>query len=156
MCWSHGQSCVFLIRNGESNPTYLLEWSNGPRVVLRRKPPGNLLRGAHRVCSCLRLCFVSLVPPPFWACLHLSLVRVCPCHVHYAHYVLMSVNTAVWPALVRIHTVDTTCMYTYVTVLLYRLTESTKWCLLCTLLDFQCRNQFITATALMSLGLSFT
>ena len=49
-------TCMSLFRHGESNPTYLLEWNNGPSVVLRRKPPGKLLRGAHRVCSLALLC----------------------------------------------------------------------------------------------------
>lgn len=35
-------------RGGQSNPTYLLEASSG-RYVLRRKPPGKLLKSAHAV-----------------------------------------------------------------------------------------------------------
>jgi aminoglycoside phosphotransferase (APT) family kinase protein len=33
---------------GQSNPTFLIE-TNGPRLVLRRKPPGQLLKSAHAV-----------------------------------------------------------------------------------------------------------
>ncbi len=35
-------------KDGQSNPTYLLE-SGGQNVVLRKKPPGELLPGAHRI-----------------------------------------------------------------------------------------------------------
>ena len=34
--------------HGQSNPTYLLSL-NGLKVVMRKKPPGKLLRGAHAV-----------------------------------------------------------------------------------------------------------
>ena len=34
---------------GQSNPTYFIEDSEGKRWVLRKKPPGKLLRGAHQV-----------------------------------------------------------------------------------------------------------
>ena len=36
-------------RYGESNPTYHLRSSRGQEYVLRRRPPGKLLPGAHRV-----------------------------------------------------------------------------------------------------------
>lgn len=50
---SHGNSfCgplkVTQFRGGQSNPTYLLEAQSG-RYVLRRKPPGKLLKSAHAV-----------------------------------------------------------------------------------------------------------
>lgn len=35
--------------NGQSNPTYLLQPTSGQEFVLRRRPPGKLLPGAHRV-----------------------------------------------------------------------------------------------------------
>ncbi len=36
-------------RGGQSNPTYLLTDADGRRLVLRRKPPGRLLKSAHAV-----------------------------------------------------------------------------------------------------------
>ena len=44
----HGPLQVRQFRGGQSNPTYLLEAPSG-RYVLRRKPPGKLLRSAHAV-----------------------------------------------------------------------------------------------------------
>ena len=35
--------------HGQSNPTYHLATSAGQEYVLRRRPPGQLLPGAHRV-----------------------------------------------------------------------------------------------------------
>ncbi len=43
-----GPLAVRQFTHGQSNPTYLLE-TPGKRYVLRRKPPGKLLRGAHAV-----------------------------------------------------------------------------------------------------------
>jgi aminoglycoside phosphotransferase (APT) family kinase protein len=43
-----GPLAVRQFRGGQSNPTYLLESSSG-KYVLRRKPPGKLLRSAHAV-----------------------------------------------------------------------------------------------------------
>ena len=43
-----GRLTVKQFRGGQSNPTYLLESSSG-RYVLRRKPPGKLLKSAHAV-----------------------------------------------------------------------------------------------------------
>ena len=34
---------------GQSNPTYLLTLADGIRLVLRKQPPGKILRGAHQV-----------------------------------------------------------------------------------------------------------
>ena len=34
---------------GQSNPTYFIEDSSGARWVLRKQPPGKLLKGAHAV-----------------------------------------------------------------------------------------------------------
>ncbi len=54
-----GPLTVEQFRGGQSNPTYLLD-TPSRRYVLRRKPPGLLLKGAHaiereaRVLSCLR------------------------------------------------------------------------------------------------------
>jgi aminoglycoside phosphotransferase (APT) family kinase protein len=44
----HGPLSVRQFRGGQSNPTYLLEAGSG-RYVLRRKPPGKLLKSAHAV-----------------------------------------------------------------------------------------------------------
>ena len=35
--------------HGQSNPTYMLTPGKGNRLVLRKQPPGKLLRGAHDV-----------------------------------------------------------------------------------------------------------
>jgi aminoglycoside phosphotransferase (APT) family kinase protein len=43
-----GEVAVRKFKGGQSNPTYLLETSEG-RYVLRRKPPGKLLGSAHAV-----------------------------------------------------------------------------------------------------------
>ncbi|GAB4124084.1 MAG: phosphotransferase [Rhodothalassiaceae bacterium] len=40
---------VAQFRGGQSNPTYLLTDGSGRRYVLRRKPPGKLLKSAHAV-----------------------------------------------------------------------------------------------------------
>lgn len=40
---------VSQFKGGQSNPTYKLEAANGRAYVLRRKPPGKLLPGAHAV-----------------------------------------------------------------------------------------------------------
>ena len=34
---------------GQSNPSYFIQDANGDRWVLRKQPPGVLLRGAHQV-----------------------------------------------------------------------------------------------------------
>ena len=44
----HGPLTVRQFRGGQSNPTYLLEASSG-NYVMRRKPPGRLLKSAHAV-----------------------------------------------------------------------------------------------------------
>ena len=50
---------------GQSNPTFLLSWPNR-RFVLRKKPPGVLLKSAHqvereyRVMKALRRCLAGL------------------------------------------------------------------------------------------------
>ena len=44
----HGPLQVQQFKGGQSNPTYLLQGDSG-RYVLRRKPPGNLLKSAHAV-----------------------------------------------------------------------------------------------------------
>jgi aminoglycoside phosphotransferase (APT) family kinase protein len=35
--------------HGQSNPTYYVGTDGGERLVLRKKPPGKLLKGAHMV-----------------------------------------------------------------------------------------------------------
>ncbi len=44
----HGPLSVRQFRGGQSNPTYLLESASG-KYVMRRKPPGRLLKSAHAV-----------------------------------------------------------------------------------------------------------
>ena len=44
----HGPLSVRQFRGGQSNPTYLLESPSG-QYVMRRKPPGKLLKSAHAV-----------------------------------------------------------------------------------------------------------
>ena len=44
----HGPLSVRQFRGGQSNPTYLLESPSG-KYVMRRKPPGKLLKSAHAV-----------------------------------------------------------------------------------------------------------
>src|ERR1700753_2208628 len=43
-----GPLSVRQFKGGQSNPTYLLS-TPGAKYVLRRKPPGQLLKGAHAV-----------------------------------------------------------------------------------------------------------
>lgn len=43
-----GELTVAQFKGGQSNPTYLLE-AGGKRYVMRRKPPGTLLKSAHAV-----------------------------------------------------------------------------------------------------------
>ena len=43
-----GPSTVEKFPTGQSNPTYLIEAAGG-RYVLRRKPPGKLLKSAHMI-----------------------------------------------------------------------------------------------------------
>jgi acyl-CoA dehydrogenase len=40
---------IHQFKHGQSNPTYLLTWDNGEKMVLRKQPPGPLLKGAHNV-----------------------------------------------------------------------------------------------------------
>jgi aminoglycoside phosphotransferase (APT) family kinase protein len=44
----HGSSAAKKFPTGQSNPTYLIEAASG-RYVLRRKPPGKLLKSAHLI-----------------------------------------------------------------------------------------------------------
>ncbi len=44
----HGPLTVHQFKGGQSNPTYLLESPSG-KYVMRRKPPGKLLKSAHAV-----------------------------------------------------------------------------------------------------------
>ncbi len=53
-------------QGGQSNPTFLLTFE-GRRLVLRKKPPGDLLRGAHQVereFTVMRALYSSPVPVP--------------------------------------------------------------------------------------------
>jgi aminoglycoside phosphotransferase (APT) family kinase protein len=68
----HGPLTVLQFRGGQSNPTYLLESPSG-KYVMRRKPPGKLLKSAHavdrefRVISALYAADFP-VPRPFVLC----------------------------------------------------------------------------------------
>jgi aminoglycoside phosphotransferase (APT) family kinase protein len=44
-----GPLTVSQFKGGQSNPTYRLDTPSGRAFVLRRKPPGKLLPGAHAV-----------------------------------------------------------------------------------------------------------
>jgi aminoglycoside phosphotransferase (APT) family kinase protein len=73
-----GPLTVRQFRGGQSNPTYLLETGAG-RYVLRRKPPGQLLKSAHavdrefRVISMLHAADFP-VPRPFALCADESVI----------------------------------------------------------------------------------
>jgi aminoglycoside phosphotransferase (APT) family kinase protein len=41
--------CVWQFTGGQSNPTFLLETSDGDEYVLRKQPPGDLLSSAHAI-----------------------------------------------------------------------------------------------------------
>lgn len=67
-----GPLAVRQFRGGQSNPTYLLEAGSG-RYVLRRKPPGRLLKSAHAVDREFRIISVLYsagfpVPEPLALC----------------------------------------------------------------------------------------
>ncbi|KAA0168134.1 hypothetical protein FNF31_00632 [Cafeteria roenbergensis] len=52
--------------HGQSNPTYVVTPARGHKVVLRKQPPGSLLRGAHdvlRECKIMK-CLHGIVPVP--------------------------------------------------------------------------------------------
>lgn len=55
-----GWQYMFFFSSGQSNPTFCLS-KNGKKFVLRKKPPGKLLRGAHQVCVVHTLYFCSLI-----------------------------------------------------------------------------------------------
>ncbi|MFQ5346793.1 MAG: phosphotransferase [Rhodothalassiaceae bacterium] len=65
---------VSQFRGGQSNPTYLLADAAGQRFVLRRKPPGKLLKSAHaiereyRVIAALHAEGLVPVPRPHLLC----------------------------------------------------------------------------------------
>ena len=46
-----GSGCIKVsqFQHGQSNPTYLIQTDTGKKFVLRKKPPGKLLPGAHAV-----------------------------------------------------------------------------------------------------------
>ena len=44
-----GPLVVLQFKGGQSNPTYRLDTASGRSFVMRRKPPGKLLPGAHAV-----------------------------------------------------------------------------------------------------------
>jgi len=44
-----GELTVRKFGYGQSNPTYMLQTSAGQRYVLRKRPPGKIIRGAHAV-----------------------------------------------------------------------------------------------------------
>ncbi len=47
--WSESALRLRQFSHGQSNPTYTLETANGEPMVLRKQPPGKILRGAHAV-----------------------------------------------------------------------------------------------------------
>lgn len=47
--WSESALRLRQFSHGQSNPTYTLETANGETLVLRKQPPGKILRGAHAV-----------------------------------------------------------------------------------------------------------
>ena len=55
-----GWQYMFFFSSGQSNPTFCLS-KNGKKFVLRKKPPGKLLRGAHQVCLVHTLYPCSLI-----------------------------------------------------------------------------------------------
>ena len=55
-----GWQYMFFFSSGQSNPTFCLS-KNGKKFVLRKKPPGKLLRGAHQVCLDRTLYLCSLI-----------------------------------------------------------------------------------------------
>jgi len=83
-CGSWGElrvKCQF--NAGQSNPTYLLQSARGDRAVLRRKPDGDLLPGAHDVAREHRVLLAlqgSAVPVPTtradWLCSDPSVLGV--------------------------------------------------------------------------------
>lgn len=46
--------------NGQSNPTFYLKDSKGNEFVLRKKPPGKLLKSAHMVFIYVYLCLLFI------------------------------------------------------------------------------------------------
>lgn len=52
--------------HGQSNPTYVLTTARGSKLVLRKQPPGKLLRGAHDVSREYRVmkCLQGIAPVP--------------------------------------------------------------------------------------------
>lgn len=49
ICGCAGAMTARRFRGGQSNPTYLISFGNGRRLVLRKKPAGKLLPSAHAV-----------------------------------------------------------------------------------------------------------
>ncbi|KAJ7372850.1 acyl-CoA dehydrogenase member 11 [Desmophyllum pertusum] len=75
---NHGGLTVLQYSSGQSNPTFYLS-KNGKEFVLRKKPPGKLLRGAHQVDREYRILSalhsVSFpVPKPYLYCKDVSVI----------------------------------------------------------------------------------
>ncbi|XP_020612992.1 acyl-CoA dehydrogenase family member 11-like [Orbicella faveolata] len=75
---NHGEWTVLQYRSGQSNPTFYLA-KNGKEFVLRKKPPGKLLRGAHQIDREFRILSalhsVSFpVPKPYLYCEDVSVI----------------------------------------------------------------------------------
>jgi acyl-CoA dehydrogenase len=77
---ARGPLRVRAFSHGQSNPTYLLELGGGDRLVLRKKPPGQLLASAHaverehRVLAALAATGAVPVPRPLALCEDASVV----------------------------------------------------------------------------------
>ena len=50
---------------GQSNPTFIIESKEGRRVVLRKKPPGELLPSAHAIDRAVSYTHLTLPPTPY-------------------------------------------------------------------------------------------
>ena len=64
---------ILQFTHGQSNPTFLLDFDGMHKAVLRKKPPGKLLRGAHNVARefrCMQALGKSGVPVPQMYHLH--------------------------------------------------------------------------------------
>lgn len=93
--------CAFFsCRYGESNPTYHLLTSSGQEYVLRKRPPGRLLAGAHRVDREYRIISALSkvhfpVPKPLLFCSDTNVIGT-------EFYVMecVQVNEQLWPIIV--------------------------------------------------------
>ena len=59
---------------GQSNPTYFLTTSTDQKYVMRKQPPGKLIKGAHRVDREVQACAFR-----FGSCMDISQLQACVC-----------------------------------------------------------------------------